>query len=180
MSQEHAIDPREFRTALGRFATGVTVITTEHDGTIHGMTANAFMSVSLDPPLVLVSVNHRATTHKFLEASKRFGVSILAEKQAALSDHFARRPVEGLELHFVEKHSVPLIEGAVAHLIAHVVDMHPAGDHTLFIGQVEYLEWFEGKPLIFFGGNYHHLKTKSAEHETRRQKDVSLYLLGKE
>lgn len=176
ISTPDAVEPREFRNALGRFATGVTVVTTEMDGEIHGMTANAFISVSLDPPLVLVSVNQRATMHRFLSETKRYGVSVLSEEQAALSDHFAGRPVEGVHLDFVVKHGVPLIEGAIARLVARVVDMHPAGDHTLFIAHVEHLEWTDGKPLLFFGGKYHHIKTESPKHGERAQ-DFSYYLL---
>lgn len=173
-----SIDPREFRNTLGRFASGVTVITTEKDGQIHGMTANAFTSVSLDPPLVLVAIDNRTTMHKLLSQSKRYGVSILAQHQEALSNHFARRPVEGLKISFVEKHGIPLIEGAIAHLVARVVDMHPAGDHTLYIGQVEHLEWTDEKPLLFFAGQYHQLKVEKPRVATRPEDDLSLFLIG--
>lgn len=176
ISTPDAIEPREFRNALGRFATGVTVITTGRDGQIHGMTANAFQSVSLDPPLVLVSVNQHATMHKILSETGRYGVSVLSEEQAALSDHFARRHVEGVHVEFAEKHGVPLIKGAIAQLVARVVDMHPAGDHTLFIGHVEHLEWTEGKPLLFFGGKYHHMAAETAK-PGERIHDFSYYLV---
>ena len=72
------IDPREFRNVLGRFATGVTVITTEFEDQVYGMTANAFMSVSLSPPLILISVDNRARLNGYLATSGRYGVSILA------------------------------------------------------------------------------------------------------
>ena len=178
MSTDTHIDPREFRNTLGRFATGVTVITTEKDGQIHGMTANAFLSVSLDPPLVLVSVDNRATMHKILPESKRYGVSILAADQEPLSNHFARRPVEGLKIPFVEKHGVPVLDGAVAQIIARVVEEHRAGDHTLYIGLVEHLEWTDEKPLLFFAGQYHHLKSEKARMATHPEDDFSLFLLG--
>ena len=80
----------EFRNALGSFATGVTVITVDYEGEVHGMTANAFSSVSLDPPLVLVCVDHRARTHAHLHARKRFGVNVLAENQQIISEYYAR------------------------------------------------------------------------------------------
>ena len=178
MSTDTHIDPREFRSTLGRFATGVTVITTEKDGQIHGMTANAFLSVSLDPPLVLVSVDNRATMHKLLPESKRYGVSILAANQEALSNHFARRPVEGLKIPFIEKHGVPVLDGAVAQIIARVVEIHPAGDHTLYIGHVEHLEWTDEKPLLFFAGQYHHLKSEKARIATHPEDDFALFLFG--
>jgi|SRR5581483_68520 flavin reductase (DIM6/NTAB) family NADH-FMN oxidoreductase RutF len=178
MSSDTLIDPREFRNTLGRFATGVTVITTEKDGQIHGMTANAFLSVSLDPPLVLVSVDNRANMHKLLPESKRYGVSILAHDQEALSNHFARRPVEGLKIPFVEKHGIPVLDGAVAQLVARVVAIHPAGDHTLYVGHVEHLEWRDEKPLLFFAGQYHHLKIEKPKPATHPEDDFSLFLFG--
>ncbi len=178
MSSSNTIDPREFRTTLGRFASGVTVVTTEMDGQIHGMTANAFMSVSLDPPLVVVSVDNRATLHKLLPLSKRYGISILSEHQEALSQHFARRPVEGLRIPFIEKHGVPVLDGAVAQIIAHVVEAHRAGDHTLYIGHVEHLEYTDAKPLVYFAAQYHHLKTEKPKQDASPDEDISLFLLN--
>lgn len=145
---------------LGRFASGVTVITTVHEGSIYGMTANAFVSVSLDPPLVLVSVGNRSTMHGVLPHSGRYGVSILGDKQKDLSKHFAGRPKEGLEIPFVWRHEVPLLDGALAHLVCQVVDEHPAGDHTLYIGHVEYLAYGGGAPLLFYTGSYRNLEVQ--------------------
>src|SRR6202795_2436001 len=85
-----AVTQEEFRRALGSFATGVTVITVDYEGEVHGMTANAFSSVSLDPPLVLVCVDQRARTHAHLHAKKRFGVNVLAEDQRVISEYYAR------------------------------------------------------------------------------------------
>jgi flavin reductase (DIM6/NTAB) family NADH-FMN oxidoreductase RutF len=172
------IDPRDFRNTLGRFATGVTVITTEKDGQIYGMTANALTSVSLNPPLVLVAIDHRTNMHKLLSQTKCYGVSILSEDQEELSSHFARRPVEGLKISFVEKHGMPLLEGAVAQLVARVVEIHPAGDHSLYIGQVEHLEWTDERPLLFFAGQYHHLKVEKPKPSTHPEDDFSLFLFG--
>lgn len=148
------IDPREFRRTCGRFATGVTVITADTGDRVHGMTANAFVSVSLEPPLILVSVDNRARMRQVIERAGRYGVSILAEDQASLSDHFAGRPVEAAEIRFTQAFGVPLLEGALAHLVARVVEAHPAGDHTLFIGEVEHLAYRDGRPLIFYSGQY--------------------------
>ena len=153
-AQEATIDPREFRNTLGRFATGVTIITTEVEGEIHGMTANAFVSVSLHPPLILVSVDNRARAIEHLNASNRYGVSILAEEHEVYSNHFAGRPVEGLDISFVRINDMPLLEEAVAHLVATVVQTIPAGDHTLYLGQVEYLSWQDKRPLLFYAGQY--------------------------
>jgi flavin reductase (DIM6/NTAB) family NADH-FMN oxidoreductase RutF len=99
-----------FRRTLGMFATGVTVLTTRTQEQVHGMTANAFMSVSLRPPLVLVSVDRRARMSNLLHEGTRFGVNVLAADQAALSDHFARRSVEeGTEPRFELVHDTPLV-----------------------------------------------------------------------
>jgi flavin reductase (DIM6/NTAB) family NADH-FMN oxidoreductase RutF len=151
------IDPREFRQCMGRFATGVTIVTSEKDDEVRGMTANAFLSVSLDPPLILVSVAHKATMYEFLQQSKHYGVSILGEHQKDLSNHFAGRHDPDLKVPFVRHKNMPLIEGAVGHIVTKVVDMHEVGDHTLFIGEVIYLKSRDMRPLMFYGGNYSEL-----------------------
>jgi len=153
-------DPRLFRRTLGRFATGVTVITTALGETIHGMTANAFMSVSLDPPLVAIAVDHRARMHRLLEETGRYAVSILAEDQELLARHFGGRPQMRSQPRFEWRAGLPLIAGAVAHLVCQIVDAVRAGDHTLFVGQVEYLDSHEGAPLLFYGGDYRCLEVQ--------------------
>jgi len=154
------IDPREFRRTLSRFATGVTVITTVYGEIVHGMTANAFMSVSLAPPLVAVAVDHRARMHRLLQESGRYGVSILAEDQELLARHFSGRPQENIEIRFEWQRDLPLIAGALAHIVCRIVQAVPAGDHTLFIGQVEYLNHRDGAPLLFYGSNYRRLEVQ--------------------
>lgn len=149
-----AIDPRELRNACGRFATGITVVTTELDGTVHGMTANAFMSVSLDPPLLAVSVGHKATLHKMLQQTGRYAISILRGDQEGFSSHFAGWPVEGLDPQFDQRQGYPVLPDALAYFVCTVVDAHPAGDHTLYIGQVEYVEYTDGDPVLFYCGKY--------------------------
>ena len=145
-----------FRRTLGMFATGVTVLTTRSGETVHGMTANAFMSVSLRPPLVLVSVDRRARMSNLLHEGTRFGVNVLEAGQAMLSDRFAGRVLvdEGIEPRFELVHETPLVEGALAHLVARVVRSYWGGDHSLFLGQVEYARYGEGEPLLFHGGRY--------------------------
>lgn len=154
-------DQKRFRNTLGRFATGVTVITTQDGERIHGMTANAFVSVSLDPPLVLVSLDNRCNMHRMLPSTGRFGISVLAEDQEHLSTHFAGRPIEGLEVAFVTREGVPVVDQALAYVVAHVVETHPAGDHTLYIGHVDYFESREGRPLLFYCGKYRQLLERS-------------------
>jgi len=145
-----------FRRTLGMFATGVTVLTTRSGETVHGMTANAFMSVSLRPPLVLVSVDRRARMSNLLHEGTRFAVNVLEAGQATLSDRFAGRTIveEGVDPRFELIHDTPLVEGALAHLIARVVRSYWGGDHSLFLGQVEYARYGEGEPLLFHGGRY--------------------------
>jgi flavin reductase (DIM6/NTAB) family NADH-FMN oxidoreductase RutF len=154
---KQSFDTRAFRNALGRFATGVTVITSlEHDRP-HGMTANAFVSVSLAPPLILVSLDNRSNMNRILPSSGRFGVSVLAEGQETLSLHFAGRPQKDLEIPFVSRAGIPVIDKAIAHFVARVTDMYPAGDHTLYIGEVEHFEFREDRPLLFHAGTYRRL-----------------------
>jgi flavin reductase (DIM6/NTAB) family NADH-FMN oxidoreductase RutF len=147
-----------FRRTLGMFATGVTVLTTRVGEQVHGMTANAFMSVSLRPPLVLVSIDRRAKMGALLHEGTRFGVSVLEAHQTGLSDRFAGRVADELpEATFEIVHDAPLVEGALAHLVARVVRSYWGGDHSLFLGQVEFARYGDGQPLLFHGGRYERL-----------------------
>ena len=147
-----------FRRTLGMFATGVTVLTTRVGEQVHGMTANAFMSVSLQPPLVLISIDRRAKMGALLHEGTRFGVSVLEAKQTGLSDRFAGRVGDELpEATFEVIHETPLVEGALAHLVARVVRSYWGGDHSLFLGQVEFARYGDGRPLLFHGGRYERL-----------------------
>ena len=153
-----AFNPREYRNTLGRFATGVTIVTALEHGKPHGMTANAFVSVSLDPPLVLISIDNRSHMHRLLSLGGTVGVSVLAEDQRALSDHFAGRTVEGVRVRFVTRAGAMLVEGAIACFVVRVKDVYPAGDHTLYLGTVEYFEHSNDRPLLFYDGKYERLK----------------------
>jgi flavin reductase (DIM6/NTAB) family NADH-FMN oxidoreductase RutF len=147
-----------FRRTLGMFATGVTVLTARVGEQVHGMTANAFMSVSLQPPLVLISIDRRARMGALLHQGTRFGVSVLEARQTGLSDRFAGRVADELpEATFEVVHETPLVEGALAHLVARVVRSYWGGDHSLFLGQVEFARYGEGRPLLFHGGRYERL-----------------------
>jgi flavin reductase (DIM6/NTAB) family NADH-FMN oxidoreductase RutF len=136
------------------FATGVTILTTRVGEQVHGMTANAFMSVSLRPPLVLISLDRRTRMCGLLHERSRFGVSVLAQGQAGLSDMYARRARDGVEPDFVVVRETPLVEGALAHLVVRVVRSYWGGDHSLFLGHVEYARYGEGEPLLFHRGRY--------------------------
>ena len=151
----------EFRSALGSFATGVTVITLDYEGEVHGMTANAFSSVSLDPPLVLVCVDQRARTHAHLHAKKRFGVNVLAEGQRAISEYYARPAQDHRHAereagaHFDRTaHGTPVLNGALAYLECRLHSAQDAGDHTIFIAEVEEVVVRGGDPLLYHRGEY--------------------------
>ena len=152
-------DPRvALRRTLGLFATGVTIITTRVGEQVHGMTANAFMSVSLEPPLVLVSVDRRTKMCNMLHEGCHYGVSVLCETQSALSDRFAGRAGEDLpEPRFSVVRETPLVDGALAHFVASVQRSYWGGDHSLFLGRVEYARHHSGSPLLFHGGRYERL-----------------------
>ena len=152
-------DPRvALRRTLGMFATGVTVITTRERDQVHGMTANAFMSVSLEPPLVLISVDRRTKMCALLHEGRNYGVSVLCETQSALSDRFAGRAVDNApEPRFEMIHDTPLVEGALAHFVANISRSYWGGDHSLFLGRVDYARYGEGTPLLFHGGRYERL-----------------------
>jgi flavin reductase (DIM6/NTAB) family NADH-FMN oxidoreductase RutF len=161
-----SVIPAEFRKALGCFATGVTVITVDYEGEVHGMTANAFTSVSLDPMLVLVCVDHRARTHAHLHTKKRFGVNVLAENQRAISEYYAlatqtHQDAEreaGAQFDRTP-HGTPVLHGALAYLECRLRTAEDAGDHTIFIAEVEDVVVREGDPLLFFRGKYRAIGT---------------------
>jgi len=151
----------EFRKALGHFTTGVTVVTVEREpGKIHGMTANSFTSVSLDPMLILVCVDQRAKMLPLLEEKKRFGISVLKAGQEAISEYFAKgeqsaETEERLAIRYRWTPSgVPVLEHTLLHLSCRLVTSHIAGDHTIFVGEVEDAELHEGEPLLYFRGEY--------------------------
>jgi flavin reductase (DIM6/NTAB) family NADH-FMN oxidoreductase RutF len=160
----------EFRQAMGAFATGVTILTVDLDGEVHGMTANAIASVSLDPLLLLVCVDHAATTHAHLHARKRFGVNILRKDQRAISEYYAR-PVRDHD-HSQEEagasfdrtaHGTPILNGALAYLECKLQSAQDAGDHTIFIAEVEDVVIREGEPLLFFRGKYREIGEEATD-----------------
>ncbi|AKE89213.1 MULTISPECIES: NADH-dependent flavin reductase [Rhodococcus] len=160
------VTPLHMRKALGRFASGVTIVTTaesEDEASVHGMTANAFTSVSLDPPLVLVSIANRAKMNERIREAGRYGVSILAGDQEPLSLHFAGAANQPDLVRFVWRKGVPLLEGALVHLACTVVDSHPAGDHTLHVGRVERLWYDDGHPLVFYTGTFRSLELQGRD-----------------
>jgi flavin reductase (DIM6/NTAB) family NADH-FMN oxidoreductase RutF len=154
------MDDRQFRTAMGRFATGVTVIATEVNGEPHGMTANAFMSVSLDPKLVVISIGEKAKILNKIKESGIFSVNILAADQQELSMIFAGQ-IKDRQVEFGRLDNKPVLPGAIAQVVCEVSAEHVEGDHTLFIGKVTDIVLEEKEPLIFFNGKYRSLEEQT-------------------
>jgi flavin reductase (DIM6/NTAB) family NADH-FMN oxidoreductase RutF len=148
------IDPAHFRRVMGRFATGVTVITATVAGETRGMTANAFMSGSLDPPLCVVSVTKRAHMHPHLTAAGRFAVNILATGQEDYATNFAGRPIPGLAVDLHPAGGVMILADASAWMTAETVATHDCGDHTIFVGHIKLMEADQRPPLIYHAGRY--------------------------
>jgi 3-hydroxy-9,10-secoandrosta-1,3,5(10)-triene-9,17-dione monooxygenase reductase component len=152
----------DFRTVMGHFVTGVTVVTTHDGDRPHGITVNALSSVSLEPPLVMVALDRRRRITPFVRSAGRVGVNILGEDQRALSDCFAGAPVEPDREAFcgaawrAGSIGVPLLDGAIATLECITEEVIPAGDHDLFIARVEALagEAEHAMPLLYYRRRY--------------------------
>jgi flavin reductase (DIM6/NTAB) family NADH-FMN oxidoreductase RutF len=156
-----AIDADEFRAVLGRFATGITVLTTrDAAGRDHGMTASAFCSVSLQPPLVLACVDRATEMFNAIRDATHFGVSILEESQEPLSRRFAELAsgrFDGIGYSRAES-GVILLDDALAHLECRRLERHEAGDHAIHIGEVEWASSRQGRPLLYYRGGYAQLE----------------------
>lgn len=156
-----SLSQKEFRMAMGSFATGITIITVDLDGGVHGMTANAVASVSLDPLLALVCVDHKTHTHAHLHTKKRFGINVLSESQRAISDYYARpdrmqekAEAEAGALFERTRHGTPVLRDALTYLECRLHSVQEAGDHSIFIAEVEDVVVRSGHPLLFFRGMY--------------------------
>lgn len=154
----YEIDDRLFRNAMGSFATGVTVITTEVDGETHGMTANAFMSISLNPKLVAISIDEKAKMLELIKGSQKFAVNILSAEQKEVSMQFAGQNKEDVEVPFDQYQGLPVIEDSLANVTCEVQQEVVAGDHTIFIGHVTGVRLEAHDPLLFSKGQYRELK----------------------
>ncbi len=154
------IEKNELRRVMGHFATGVTVITSfRASGELHGLTANAFSSVSLVPPLLLVCVDKKAESYPCFEESKVFTVNILSAEQEALSRKFAvsgGNKFEGVSYR-IGANGAPILDGSIAYLECKLSGSMDAGDHTVYLGEIEQAETHEAKPLLFFRGGYREL-----------------------
>ena len=156
-----SIDGKEFRTALGRFATGVTVVTAKTPTEARGMTANAFSSLSLDPPLVLVCYDNKASSLKLVQEAKKFAINFLAEEQKSTSDWFAGKGRDAEDQfadipHEIGENGSPVLTGNVGVLECDLHEELPGGDHTIVVGRVTrvVLEEEVRAPLLFYGSAY--------------------------
>ena len=159
------ITPDDFRNVLSHFASGVTIVTT-CDGEQHptGLTASAFCSVSLDPPMVLICVDHKSQSYPHIRDGGRFGINILPQAHEHLSRRFASSRLDKFDgVGFtMGTLGVPLIDGALAHLECRTASAHVEGDHTIFVGRVESIGIGDGQPLLYYRGKYHQLRGEQA------------------
>ncbi|MBV9817910.1 MAG: flavin reductase [Solirubrobacterales bacterium] len=161
-----AITPQQFRDVIGRFATGVTVITTSDERQRYGTTASAVSSLSLEPPMLLICMNRESSTGQAIARVGRFVVNILAEDQDHLAVRFARKDpdkFDGITL-TPGQHGEPLLEGALAHLECRVTEQVLGGTHTVYIGEVDRASGQAGTPLAYFRGQFGRLQIQQDEH----------------
>lgn len=155
------IDDARFKLAMSHFASGVTVVTTEHEGKDYGLTVASFASLSLHPPLVLVCIDKGVQSHDAIASAGRFGVSILAQTQADVSGRFASKiddKFAGVDVRRGEL-GVPLIEGAICTIECRLHDQLPGGDHSIFVGEVVDMDAADGAPLVYYRSTYRELTT---------------------
>ena len=161
-----ALTPEEFREVIGRFASGVTIITTVQDGAPVGTTASAFTSLSLSPPMVLVCMNRESATGQAIAGTGAFAVNILGEDHAVLAERFAGKgpdKFQGVEFS-PGAGGMPLLHGAVAQLECRVTEAVPAATHVVFFGEVEFGEATGGAPLAYFRGQFGRLEMQEDAH----------------
>lgn len=155
-----AVDEARFRQTMGYFASGVTVVTTQHEGRLYGMTISSFTSLSLNPPLILICVDQHISNHDAIKHAQRFVINVLEQRQEHLSRRFASREDDkfvGVAWH--DGHlGLPVLEGALAVIECHLYNTLPGGDHTIFVGEVVHVEVGEGSPLLYYRRGYHELK----------------------
>ncbi|HNP73479.1 MAG TPA: flavin reductase family protein [Kouleothrix sp.] len=160
LEQLMPIDEARFRQAMGYFASGVTVVTTEHNGEPYGMTVSSFSSLSLVPPLVLICIDKSAPTHQALLGAGKFVVNVLEKRQEHLSRRFAttsREKFKGVAWHSGTL-ALPVLDHVLAVIECRVHATIEAGDHTIFVGEVYDTDVHEGAPLLYFRRGYHELK----------------------
>lgn len=156
-----SVDQHSFRAVLGRFASGVTIVTTrDKRKRDQGMTVSAFCSVSLDPPLVLICIEHNSSLYPSLEKATHFTVNILSEGQEAIARRFAERGgnrFEGLG-YSRGQNGMPVLDDVLGYVECEVIARHETGDHDVVVGEVKVAVANEGKPLLYYRGGYAQLE----------------------
>jgi len=153
------MEKRLFRDTVGKFATGITIVSIDYHGEILGMTVNAFMSVSLEPKLIAISIDEKASMYNKLQETQKFGLSILAEDQKEISMIYAKQMEKDREISYSMLDDIPVISDSIATLSCHVKDTAKAGDHMILIAEVTDLTVKEKEPILFFGGEYRTIKS---------------------
>ncbi len=156
-----SLDPDAFRAVLGRFATGVTIVTaTDAEGGDHGMTVSAFSSLSLNPPLVLMCVEHSASMHALLLETSHFAINILSANQEEIARRFAETGAPRFTgVGFTRgEHNLAILSDVLAYVECRRVATHDAGDHTIIIGETEAAVVRDGKPLLYYRGGFAQLE----------------------
>jgi flavin reductase (DIM6/NTAB) family NADH-FMN oxidoreductase RutF len=162
-----AIDEDLFKRCMGRWPSGVTIVTTRSGAKIHGMTVSDFSGASLSPPLVTICCNLDSMTTRLIAEGHCFAVNVLAAGQQALSNRFASKKLEHVRFEGMEfgegKTGAPLIPGALANIDCSLVASHEAGDHVIYIGEVELAQLHDREPLLYYAGAYRRLTEPEAE-----------------
>ncbi len=154
-----AIDYALFRQVMGHFAASVTVVTTGVEGRLYGLTVSSFTSLSLDPTLVLVCIDHNAASHDMIARAGMFAVNILNEDQEYLSRRFAAHDVEKfvVNAYTLSERGLPLLKGVLATIECRVFNALPGGDHTIYVGEVLDAWVGKGRPLIHYRSGYYQI-----------------------
>jgi flavin reductase (DIM6/NTAB) family NADH-FMN oxidoreductase RutF len=159
------VDPERMRSVMGHFASGVTIISTRHEGIDYGLTASAVSSLSLDPPILLICVKRSSNTYEAIKASRVFSVNILREDQSEVARHFATSHPDkfvGVNVSYGEL-GVPLLDDMLATIECRVVEIVSGGTHSVFFAEVEAAQATEGMPLTYFRGRMGHFTPMNGE-----------------
>ena len=159
------MNPTDFRTICGHYATGITVLTTTHQGESHGITVNSFSSVSLDPPLILFCIDKGARFNTSLNAEQSLAINILSEGQQEVSNRFANSKLTNEErfkgLAAIPEYKHPVFADSLGVLEAKLQATHDGGDHWIYVAKVSSGRVFDGSPLLYYGGSYSSLNPKA-------------------
>ncbi|WP_117160808.1 flavin reductase family protein [Paraliobacillus sp. X-1268] len=151
------MEKRLFRDAMGKFATGITVVSTNYQNEVKGITVNSFMSLSLDPTLIAISIDKTASMYDILQEANTFGISVLSENQKEESMIYANQKEVDQPVKFTDLAGTPVLNNALVQLSCEKESAVEAGDHMIFIAKVNDLKISDGNPLLYFSGSYQQL-----------------------